>query len=91
MKKTIMTLAALSAIGLLSGVVFAGPSGGDFEITRSTIDGGGGTSSGGAFSLTGTIGQHDASPVTSSGGGFLLSGGFWAKSNDTIFSDGFED
>ena len=48
-----------------------------FTIPWHTIDGGGGTSSGGAFTLSGTIGQHDAGgPMT--GGGFSLSGGFWA-------------
>jgi hypothetical protein len=47
------------------------------SITWSTIDGGGGTSSGGTFTLRGTIGQHDAgAPMT--GGTFTLSGGFWA-------------
>ena len=33
---------------------------GDFSISRYTIDGGGGTSSGGTYTLTGTIAQHDA-------------------------------
>ncbi len=42
-----------------------------------TIDGGGGTSSGGAFTLSGTIGHTDAgTPMT--GGAFTLTGGFWA-------------
>jgi len=42
-----------------------------------TIDGGGGTSTGGVFSVSGTIGQPDASgPMT--GGNFSLTGGFWA-------------
>ncbi len=42
-----------------------------------TIDGGGGKSTGGAFELTGTIGQPDAGgPMT--GGTFSLTGGFWA-------------
>ncbi len=40
-----------------------------------TIDGGGGTSSGGAFSLSGTIGQHDAGILA--GGTFTLTAGFW--------------
>ncbi len=42
-----------------------------------TIDGGGGTSTGGAYTLSGTIGQPDASnPMT--GGAYTLTGGFWA-------------
>jgi hypothetical protein len=41
------------------------------------ISGGGGTSSGGNFSLCGTIGQPDASaPLT--GGSFSVTGGFWS-------------
>jgi hypothetical protein len=46
-----------------------------YKIDWFTIDGGGGTSTGGAYSLSGTIGQPDAG--TLSGGGFVLSGGFW--------------
>lgn len=46
-----------------------------FELDWHTIDGGGGTSSGGAFALSGTIGQPDAGMM--SGGSFTLVGGFW--------------
>jgi len=46
-----------------------------YTIDWSTIDGGGGTSTNGQYSLTGTIGQPDAG--TMSGGGFTLHGGFW--------------
>ena len=46
-----------------------------FAIDWFTIDGGGGTSTGGAFSLDGTIGQPDAGHMT--GGNFTLDGGFW--------------
>jgi hypothetical protein len=49
-------------------------SGGDYEISWSTIDGGGGTSSGGDYVLTCTIGQPDAAAV--SGGKYELLGGF---------------
>jgi len=53
-----------------------GPSGGGFEITRSTIDGGGVMfSTGGDFELSGTIGQPDAGAMA--GGDFELTGGFW--------------
>lgn len=48
----------------------------DFEITRSTIYGGGVMrSTGDDFELSGSIGQPDAGPMT--GGGFELAGGFW--------------
>ena len=62
-----------------------------------TIDGGGGHSSGGVFSVHGTIGQPDAEllhPAT--GGGFAITGGFWAAAitpapkPDDVFEDGFE-
>jgi len=43
-----------------------------------TIDGGGGTSTGGAFAVSGTIGQPDANGQTLTGGNFSLEGGFWA-------------
>ncbi len=52
-----------------------GQSGGDYELSWSTIDGGGGTSTGGNYVLTGTIGQPD--PAYSAGGDYDLLGGFW--------------
>ena len=65
---------ALSAL-LLSGV--ADNAAAQLEISRFTIDGGGGTrSTGGAFLLGGTIGQPDAGQLT--GPGFSLLGGFWS-------------
>ena len=39
------------------------------------MDGGGGTSTGGVYSVSGTIGQPDASAI--SGGTFSLEEGFW--------------
>ncbi|NIW48919.1 MAG: hypothetical protein GWN30_30395 [Gammaproteobacteria bacterium] len=48
---------------------------GQYEIRRHTIDGGGGRSSGGPYTLNGTIGQPDA--AYSSGSNFELLGGFW--------------
>ena len=80
-----------SFVILISAITFAQSSSEDFEITKSTIDNGGGTSSGGDFSLTGTIGQSDANPQISTGGGFLLAGGFWAKAHDVIFKNSFEN
>ena len=46
-----------------------------------TVDAGGGTSTGGGFALSGTIGQPDASGALS-GGAFELHGGFWPGSVD---------
>jgi hypothetical protein len=40
-----------------------------------TIDGGGGTSTGGVYTVSGSVGQSDAG--TLSGGNYTLSGGFW--------------
>ncbi len=47
-----------------------------YSIDWFTIDGGGGTSTGGVYSVSGTIGQPDAGVM--SGGNFTLQGGFWA-------------
>lgn len=62
-------------IALAAGTASAQP----YEINWFTIDGGGGTSTGGAYELSGTIGQPDAT-MTLSGGSFELTGGFWAIS-----------
>jgi hypothetical protein len=77
---------------LVTAIALAQSSGGDFKITKSTIDNGGGTSVGGEYSLNGTIGQPDANPQISTGDKFALAGGFWANATvvDTIFKDGFE-
>ena len=48
-----------------------------YSIDWYKISGGGGTSTGSVYSVSGTIGQHDAGgPMT--GGNFSLTGGFWA-------------
>jgi hypothetical protein len=46
-----------------------------YSIDWHTIDGGGGTSTGGVYSVSGTIGQPDAG--TMSGENYTLQGGFW--------------
>ena len=47
-----------------------------YSIDWFTIDGGGGTSTGGVYSVSGTIGQPDAGAA--SGGPYSVAGGFWA-------------
>lgn len=48
---------------------------GQYAIDWHTIDGGGGTSTGGIYAISGTIGQPDAGILT--GGSYTLEGGFW--------------
>ena len=60
---------------LLASVTLA-QSGGGYDLTWSTVDGGGGASStGGGYSLGGMAGQPDAGLLT--GGTYTLAGGFW--------------
>jgi hypothetical protein len=49
----------------------------NYAIDWYKISGGGGTSTGSVYSISGTIGQHDAGgPMT--GGGYSITGGFWS-------------
>jgi len=48
---------------------------GGFSIPWWTVDGGGGTSYGGSYSLSGTAGQPDNIQMT--GGAYTLESGFW--------------
>lgn len=69
-------LSMIFAVCVCSGFAHA-QSGGPYEITSYTIDGGGVVNAtGGVFTLSGTVGQPDAGPVQS-GGVFELAGGFW--------------
>jgi hypothetical protein len=47
-----------------------------YTLDWSTIDGGGGTSRGGVYTVSGTIGQPEAGNAMS-GGSYSLTGGFW--------------
>src|SRR5215472_13267385 len=49
----------------------------NYTISWYKIAGGGGTSTGAPYSISGTIGQPDASGVMS-GGSYSITGGFWA-------------
>ncbi len=74
--KTKRTIFAFSIFIFLTANSFA-QSGGTFAITQSAIAGGGGqNSSGGAFSLDGTIGQTVAGNALR-GNPFAVSSGFW--------------
>ena len=68
-------IALLLAILTLSGATLA-QSGGGYDLTWWTTDGGSGTVSGGGYLLQGTAGQPDAgAPATA--GGYTLASGFW--------------
>lgn len=74
--RAVILLAVLVCALAIGSTVWA-QTGGTFDLTWNTIDGGGATfSSGGNYSLGGTIGQADAGAM--SGGTFSLNGGFWA-------------
>jgi hypothetical protein len=66
---------ALAAFLPLASVALA-QSGGGYDLSWNTVDGGGYTfSAGGDYTLGGTVGQPDAGLL--SGGGYVLGGGFW--------------
>jgi hypothetical protein len=58
-----------------AATAFAGSARAQYAMQRFTVDGGGRTSAGGAYSVTGTIGQPDAG--TLSAGPYVVAGGFW--------------
>ncbi len=78
MMRRILVLVTLVALTMcLGGAVALAQSGGSYNLTWSTVDAGGGTfSTGGAYSVGGTIGQADTGAA--SGGVYSLVGGFWA-------------
>ena len=52
-------------------------SGQSYSISWYKVSGGGGTSTGGVYSVSGTVGQHDAGEAMT-GGNYSLTGGLWA-------------
>jgi hypothetical protein len=69
-------LAAVLLISLLLSVIAMASTVQSYAISWWTVDGGGATvSTGGGYSLGGTIGQPDAGVLV--GGSYTLAGGFW--------------
>ncbi len=62
------------ALGCFLGICLGAQA--QYSIDWHTIDGGGGTSTGGVYSVSGTIGQPDAGRMT--GGQYTIEGGFWS-------------
>jgi hypothetical protein len=85
MRKTILISSLLIALLVVTTSALA-QAGGGYDLTWSTIDGGGTTfSAGGSYSLGGTIGQPDAGVL--SGGAYTLNGGLWsgARANYRVY------
>ena len=69
---TLICAAALASVALAA----AAPQTGSYELAWYTVDGGGGTATGGGYSLSATAGQADAGVL--SAGSYRLQGGFWS-------------
>ena len=67
--------AGLAALLLLTPALVASAQ--NYTLDWYSMDGGGGSSAGGAYAVHGTIGQPDASPAMT-GGNFSLTSGFWS-------------
>jgi hypothetical protein len=65
----------LCFLGLITGA-WTSSAQTQYQIDWHTIDGGGGSSTGGVYTVAGTIGQPDAGQM--SGGNYSLTGGFWS-------------
>ena len=76
MKKKMIELNIVVGLSILFAANACGQTGERYDLTWSTIDGGGTTSSSERFTLTGTIGQPDAAYSASAGYG--IQGGFWS-------------
>ncbi len=74
-----------SLAALLTATILASTAHAQFAIDWYTIDCGGGTSAGGAFSVSGTIGQPDVG--SQAGGAFQVSGGFWQGTSIACYAN----
>jgi hypothetical protein len=68
-----LRLCVVALISLLASAGFAQ----SYSIDWYKVSGGGGTSTGGVYAVSGTIGQHDAGRAMT-GGNYSLTGGFWS-------------
>ncbi len=80
--RKISFLLTLLALLLASVSLVSAQTGGDFDLSWFTVDGGGGTVNGGGYKLSGFIGQPDTGSL--SGGGYTLRGGFFQDGGQSI-------
>jgi hypothetical protein len=72
----------------------AAPVGGNYELSRQVIAGGGQRCSGGSYALIGTVAQAHAGTTPALGASYRLSGGFhipMVPLTDELFRNGFEN
>ncbi len=84
MKRTIVVallMGALIMLGVISSA--SAQSGGTYDLSWSSVSGGGGELVGGNYTLLGALGQPEAS--TLSGGSYTLSGGFLVDGGTASF------
>jgi hypothetical protein len=79
----------ITILGLIISPCFA-----QYTINKHSINNGGDKISGGSYTLSSSIGQHDASDILSQNN-YTLTGGFWQQKDtapllELIFSNGFE-
>jgi hypothetical protein len=80
------TLFLVLPLLLLLAVIVVAQSGGIYDLSWGTVDGGGGAAStGGTYLLGGTIGQPDAGTLV--GGSYTMEGGFWPGTTVTAVYD----
>jgi hypothetical protein len=75
--KTVLKFVTAGCLIALASLSLSVAQAQSYAIDWYKIAGGGGTSSGGNYSLSGTIGQADASSIMS-GGNYSVTGGFWS-------------
>ncbi len=81
-KHRLQVLFTLMAVLLLTSSALAS-SNAAYQLNWYTADGGGGTSAGGVYTLSGTIGQADAGLM--GGGSYTLAGGFWVTFITSVY------
>ena len=79
MKNLIFYSICVIVFSLATVTLASAQSGGNYDLTRLVVSSGAGRSSGGAYSLSATVGQPEAG-AAQSGGDYNLGGGFWGGS-----------
>ncbi|MEM7342623.1 MAG: hypothetical protein AAF485_00130 [Chloroflexota bacterium] len=85
--KTSISLFIILSLLFLGAALASAHTGGSYDLSWSTIDGGGGVITGGDYRLTGSVGQADANS-TLTGGDYTVIGGFLVGGESFVDVDG---